>query len=47
MKKSGKTVRFKYISSLILMIFLLAVVTLHAMLLQSLPVYAHAESISE
>lgn len=47
MKKSGKTVRFKYISSLILMIFLLAVVTLHAMLLQSLPVYAQAESISD
>lgn len=47
MKKSGKTVRFKYSSSLILMILLLAVVTLHAMLLQSLPVYAQAESISD
>lgn len=47
MKKSGKTVRFKYSSSLILIILLLAVVTLHAMLLQSLPVYAQAESISD
>lgn len=47
MKKSGKTVLFKYSSSLILMILLLVVVTLHAMLLQSLPVYAQAESISD
>lgn len=47
MKKTGKTVLFKYSSFLILMILLLAVVTLHAMLLQSLPVYAQAESISD
>lgn len=47
MKKSGKTVLFKYISSFILVILLLAVVTLHAMLLQSLPIYARAESISD
>lgn len=47
MKKTGKTVLFKYASSLILMILLFAVVTLHAMLLQSLPVYAQAESISD
>lgn len=47
MKKTGKTVFFKYRSSFILMILLLAVVTLHAMMLQSLPVYAQAESISD
>ena len=47
MKKTGRTVLFKYISSFILIILLLAMVTLHAMLLQSLPVYAQAESISD